>query len=78
MGAEARKILEEALALSVDERTMLARELLASIEGEHDAGVDAAWAEEITKRVERFRSGESPGIPWDEAKARLVERFGPR
>ncbi len=78
MGSEARKILEDALALSPDERAVLAREILASIDADHDAGVAEAWAEEITKRAERFRSGESQGVSWDEAKARLVERFGSR
>ena len=78
MGSEARKILEEAMALSPDERTILAHELLASVDEERDPAAEEAWTAEITRRAERFRSGESEGIPWDEAKARLVERFGPR
>jgi putative addiction module component (TIGR02574 family) len=78
MSSEARKILEEAMALSPDEHATLARELLASLDGEHDPGVDAAWVAEITRRAERFRSGESKGIPWDEVKAGLAERFGPK
>jgi putative addiction module component (TIGR02574 family) len=78
MGSEARKILEDAMALSPDERAALAHELLASLDAERDRGVDAAWAAEITRRAERFHAGESKGIPWEEAKARLVERFGPR
>jgi putative addiction module component (TIGR02574 family) len=78
MSSEARKVLEDAMALSPDERAALARELLASLDGEHDPGVDEAWAAEITRRAERFRAGESKGIPWEEVKASLREQFGPK
>jgi putative addiction module component (TIGR02574 family) len=78
MGSEARKILEDAMALSADERAALAHELLASLDGEREPGVDEAWAAEIKLRAERFRAGESQGIPWEEAKARLLEQFGPK
>jgi putative addiction module component (TIGR02574 family) len=76
MGSEARKILENALALSPDERAALAHELLASLDAERDPGVEQDWAAEITRRAERFRAGESKGIPADEVRARLVERYG--
>ena len=36
MGSEARKILEEAMALSPDERTILAHEFLASVDEERE------------------------------------------
>jgi hypothetical protein len=54
MGSEARKILEDALALSPDERKALAHERLASQEGENDPSVDEACAVEIRRRAERF------------------------
>ena len=78
MRSEARKILEHAMALSPDERAALAHELLASLDADSDTSVDEAWAAEITERAERFRAGESKSVPWEEAKARLVERFGPK
>jgi len=78
MGPEARKIFEAALALSPDEREVIAVELLASLDGERDPGVDEAWAAEIKRRAERLLAGESKGIPWEEVRARLFERFGPR
>lgn len=56
----------------------VAHELLASLDGEPEAGADEGWSAEITRRAERFLGGESKGIPWEEAKARLVERFGPK
>jgi putative addiction module component (TIGR02574 family) len=78
VGSVARKILEDAMALSVDERAALAHELLASLEAERDPSVDQAWAPEITRRAERFRAGESKGIPAEEVMARMVERYGPK
>ena len=78
MGSEARKILEDAMALSPDERAALAHELLASLDAERDPSIDRAWAAEITRRAERFRAGESKGIPADEVMARVVERYGPK
>ncbi len=78
MGSEARKILEDAMTLSPDERAALAHELLASLEADRDPSVDQAWAAEITGRAERFRAGESKGIPAEEVMARMVERYGPK
>ena len=68
MGSEARKILENAMALSPDERAELARELIASLDGEADPGAEAAWTAEITRRAERVLSGESRGVPWETVK----------
>lgn len=78
MSLEARKILEDAMALPPDGRAALAHELLASLDADRDASFDEAWAAEITERAERFRAGDSEGIAWEDAKAGLVERFGPK
>jgi len=78
MSSEARKILEDALALSPDERAALAYELLESLGADRDQGFDQAGAAEITRRAERFRAGESKGIPFEEVKTRVVERHGPK
>jgi hypothetical protein len=62
MGAEARNILERAMALSEEERAALAVELLATLDGEADPGAEQAWIEEITLRAERARAGQTAGI----------------
>ena len=61
MGAEARRILESAMGLSEEERAALAVELLATLDGEADAGAEQAWVEEITRRAERARAGQTSG-----------------
>jgi len=73
-----QKVLNEALQLDVADRAEVAAELLASLDGEPDRDVEAAWAAEIERRATRARSGEDPGSPWaearDAAKAALDER----
>jgi hypothetical protein len=76
MGAEARRILESAMALSEEERAALAVELLATLDGEADAGAEQAWVEEITRRAESARGGQAGGIDADAVHAearRIIE-----
>ncbi|HVM92144.1 MAG TPA: addiction module protein [Terriglobales bacterium] len=52
------ELLEKALALSTSERGILIDHLIQSLdEGPADEGVDAAWDEEIKRRVDEIRSG---------------------
>ena len=67
-------ILNHAMQLSTTERAELASALLASLDGEPEDAVEAAWAAEIQRRVERVRSGEAKGRPWAEVRERLERR----
>ncbi len=67
-------ILSNAMRLSTAERAELAAELLASLDGEPEEEVEAAWAAEIQRRVERVRSGTAKGRPWPEVRKRLERR----
>ena len=49
--------------------------LLDSLEGEPDEGVEAAWAEEIERRVRQIDSGVVTTIPWEEVRAKLFARL---
>ncbi len=75
----AQFIFDQALKLSHKERATLAADLLASLDGGVDSQeeVDAAWAVEIRRRVERVRSGE-PGIPWESVQAEIKQRLKER
>jgi putative addiction module component (TIGR02574 family) len=70
----AEDILDDAMALSVGERAELAVELLASLDGEPEEAVEAAWAAEIAGRVERIRRGEAKGRPWEDLRTDLEQR----
>ena len=75
MSEQARKLLGEALQLSIKERAEVAAELLASMDGEPDADVEAAWAAEIEHRGRRALVGQGKGADWSEVRSRIESRF---
>jgi putative addiction module component (TIGR02574 family) len=68
---QAQTVLQGALKLSERERARVAAELLASIDGGPDAGVDAAWAKELERRARRARSGKASGQEWTTVRDEL-------
>ena len=59
----------------------MAAELLASLDeapAEDPAEVEAAWAREIERRARRVMSGESTGEPWEDVRARVIQRLTER
>lgn len=72
----ADELREHALQLPIKDRAALAADLLASLDGEPEADVEAAWAEEVERRARRLLSGEDPGHPWEDVRARLRAEFG--
>jgi putative addiction module component (TIGR02574 family) len=81
MTSRAQELLREALTLPVEERADVAAELLASLDEappESAAEVEAAWAHEIERRARRVMNGESAGEPWEDVRARVVQRLTER
>jgi len=68
------EIYQEASELSDKERAELAGLLLETLDGEPDPGVEAAWAEEVERRVRQIDSGEVKMIPWEQVRAELRPR----
>jgi putative addiction module component (TIGR02574 family) len=69
------ELLEKALALSTQERGALINRLIASLDDEPaEEGVEAAWDEEIKRRVEDIRSGRVKTIPGEQVLGRLKAR----
>ena len=64
------ELAERAKALSPEDRARLAEELLATLDPA-DSDVDAAWDEELRKRVAEVESGSVQLVPADEAFARV-------
>ena len=71
MSNSARKLLEEALALPVSERAELAADLLASLDGEPDAEVGAAWDAEIARRARDAVANPDDDVSWESVRAEL-------
>jgi putative addiction module component (TIGR02574 family) len=77
MTHDATELLKRALALSPEERAELAGSLLESLDGAHDdpEAVEAAWNEEIARRIADLDSGKAKTIPWEEVRHRVSSKL---
>ena len=76
-----RTVLAEALDLPETERADLAAELLASLHQPDEMTADEleqVWTDEIQRRVDRVRSGESHTVAWSEVRAEAERRLTSR
>lgn len=68
----ATRLLEEALRLPPEARAAIAGRLMESLDEQVDEGAEAAWAEEIARRLEEVDSGKVATVPWAEARRRIL------
>jgi predicted GTPase len=64
MSSNLASIAEEALKLPQHEQLKLARALLEKSEAKGDQGVEAAWEEEIERRIQMIDTGLAKGRPF--------------
>jgi putative addiction module component (TIGR02574 family) len=69
------EILRAALELPPDARATLAGLLLESLDDTEQTEVDAAWSEEIERRIRDIDEGRVELIPGEEVLAELRSRF---
>jgi putative addiction module component (TIGR02574 family) len=65
------EVLAEALRLDPKSRAEIVTELLASLDGPPDPGAEAAWEEEISRRVAAIEAGTVKLEPWDTVRRRI-------
>jgi putative addiction module component (TIGR02574 family) len=58
MATRLEDLLDSALELPPADRARIAAELIASLDGEAEAGVDAAWVAEVDRRMRETARGE--------------------
>ena len=76
MTSQVSELLEKALALSAEERGLLIDRLVETLDNEPaEEGVEAAWDEEIKRRVDDVRSGRVETIPSEQVFRELEEEF---
>jgi len=75
MTPEVSKLLEQALALSVEEQEALADSLISNLGGHVDQGVQAAWEAEIGKRIAELDSGAVKTTSWEEVRKRNLTKL---
>lgn len=67
-------LLDEALALPESQRVALVRRLTESLSRD-GAAVEAAWVDEINRRIADLRSGNVKAVPADIAMAQIRAEF---
>ena len=72
MNTTAKQLYDNALALPDSERAELAAWLINSLDTEVDDDVNAAWDDEIKRRIEELDSGEVTAVPWPEARRMIL------
>ena len=71
MAANFELLTQDALALPRGQRLSLAHRLFDSVESEAAPGAEAAWEEEIARRIAALDAGTVDTIPAEEVLARL-------
>jgi putative addiction module component (TIGR02574 family) len=72
MTDRARKVLEDAMALSTEERADLAAELVATLPEDE---LHPDWISEIERRARRAWQDPNGGAPWEMVRERLRARL---
>ena len=75
MTDKAKALLAQALELEEAERAEIAGSLLQSLEPPPSTEVDAAWRDEVRKRLAELESGEAETIPWETVRDELLAKL---
>ena len=75
MSSTVDEVLKQALALNEADRASVAGALIESLETKMDPGSEAAWDEEIRRRVAYLEAGSASLVPWSEVRERLFRGF---
>ena len=78
MAKDFRQVFRDATDLPEADRATLAGLLIESLDPEPDPDVEAAWAEEIRRRVADLNAGSVKTIPWEEVREALFDRLNDR
>ena len=70
------EITQEALGLPHQEQLRLARTLLEKSEATGDPGVNAAWEDEIERRIQSIDAGLAKSRPFAEVVAEIDRQLG--
>ena len=70
------ELLQKALAFSEKERADLACSLLDSLDTSVDEGVEAAWDEEIARRIADLDSDKAKTISWEDVQTEISKKLG--
>jgi putative addiction module component (TIGR02574 family) len=72
------ELLAQALRLDPKDRAELASELLGSLDGPEDLDAQAAWEDDIQRRVAALEAGTLRLEPWEAVKIRIEKTLRKR
>lgn len=75
MTQRAAELLQKALSLSEEERAELAGSLLESLDTTAEEGAEAAWNQEIARRIADLDSGKAKTVPWEDVRSRISAKL---
>jgi len=75
MTQQVSELLQKALSLSEEERAELAGSLIESLDATVDQAAEAAWNEEIGRRIADLDSGKAKTIPWEVVRSRISSKL---
>ncbi len=73
MSPKTEHVLQEALRLPPDARAAIAGSLIESLDETVDEDSEATWSAEIARRMKELDSNRIAGVPWPEARRRILE-----
>jgi putative addiction module component (TIGR02574 family) len=76
MSKTAEQVLEDAMALTEDERAELAVRLHASVSDRPDRVLEDIWDQEISDRLKAIDDGSEELIPAEEVHRELRQKYG--
>jgi putative addiction module component (TIGR02574 family) len=68
MSPELDELLQKAMALPPEARAALASSLIESLDQNVDEDAEAAWQQEIARRMDEVQAGTAKTVPWSEVK----------
>jgi putative addiction module component (TIGR02574 family) len=78
MRKDVTALFRDASDLPDRDRATLAGLLIESLEADQEPDVEAAWSDEIKRRVADLDAGNVETIPWEEVRRRLLDRLNAR
>ena len=75
MTSPVEDLVQRARALSPQDRARLAEQLLASLDEESDSDAEAAWEQEIGRRVDEIKGGKATLIPAEQVFAETARIY---
>lgn len=78
MTSKLKELFHEAARLPEQDRATLAGLLIESLDPAPESDVEAAWSQEIARRVAELEAGKVELVPWEEVREELFGRRNAR